>query len=299
MRKQAEAEEQRQQQERLKAGIGKKSQPPPQETRQTPVKEPAKQNKKPADDDEDDYGDDKFEKLEEEYPDEFDEDGQEENPQPQKKMSIPEKKIIVEPEEPEAKNTYSKPNFTLKDKNFKPEPIRAEPVKAKQEEFVEPVQTKSTRLQQQTVQQRVQYQQAADSDPEDMEEEQPPVKAPVPSKTQQIRPQNQIQTGSVQATVSNEVFEDPRDKLKVGGSGFGAMGTKPIKMDVVVDEEIRAIQRERVKYLREYIGLDFEKIDNLDMNPISEYEVYVNRINGGGIKNSNDQTNDENQTRET
>jgi hypothetical protein len=71
-------------------------------------------------------------------------------------------------------------------------------------------------------------------------------------------------------------------------------------MKPVIDEEMRSIQKQRCKYLREFLALDFETFDNLlDINPISEYEVYVNKINGGTIKNSNDQTNDENDTKET
>jgi len=60
------------------------------------------------------------------------------------------------------------------------------------------------------------------------------------------------------------------------------------------------LQKQRVKDLKEYLNFEYETFDNLlDINPASEYELYINRISNGSYKNSNDQTNDENVTRET
>jgi len=68
---------------------------------------------------------------------------------------------------------------------------------------------------------------------------------------------------------------------------------------IYVDQETKDLQRERINYLKDYVGLEFESFDNLlEIQPSSEYSLYVSRIQNGILANSGDQTNDERATRE-
>lgn len=68
---------------------------------------------------------------------------------------------------------------------------------------------------------------------------------------------------------------------------------------IYVDQEAKDLQRERINYLKDFVGLEFESFDNLlEIQPSSEYSLYVSRIQNGILANSGDQTNDERATRE-
>jgi hypothetical protein len=66
-----------------------------------------------------------------------------------------------------------------------------------------------------------------------------------------------------------------------------------------LDPELLKQQKERVKVLKEYITLEYEHFDLFELYPAMEYDVYVNKIKAGLIKNSCDQANEERCVQET